>query len=101
MTDIDDSLAANAEPSDLGLPRRTPRREREGHFRIMFVDGPDPKAVPTGPVRTCRRCNTSGEAVVLHADPRSTDVTRTVCSKCQGEINADLHGYGPRKGGGA
>lgn len=93
--DIDDSLAANREdePVDIGAARRRARAgDRDGYYRIVFVEGKNPDAAaPLG--KTCRSCGQESRGGILLQDPGSSFIDRVLCPRCQGEANARIHGY--------
>lgn len=91
VPDVDDSLAANQEPVDLDQRRRRPR-DKEGHYKIVYVEGPAPGPA-VAPAKACRRCDRPNPGGILHQDPRTRNVERVLCGRCQGELNAELHGY--------
>lgn len=81
--------------SDLDQRRRSGKRERDGHYAIVWVDGPAPAELTTAAAKSCTRCDRDNPGGMLHHDPRSNHPGHTICARCQGEINRERMG-GPR-----
>lgn len=81
------------EPPDIEQRRRTRSSDKPGHYAVVWVDGPSSDEAPplAKVVKVCRECGDDNNPM-LHADPRNSHPQRTICGKCQGEINRERTG---------